>query len=150
MNYNPSVFNFFCFPYEMQLFSFSFYGLKDFFVCYLCSCCEIQMSWPISYGWNHITGGQKCCHIVLFSKGVHVWTSTMLILEHIFPNFLHNMVGHNTKNSIIKKIIFPTYIVRFQSIFAIEKCMSMCTKKCKYIQKMIEIIFSLYEICSIY
>jgi hypothetical protein len=44
--------------------------------------------------------------VTLFSSGVHVWTSTMVILEHIFPNFLHNMVGHNTKNLIKKKIIF--------------------------------------------
>jgi hypothetical protein len=30
----------------------------------------------------------------------------MEILEHFFPNFLHNMVDHNTKNSIKKKIPF--------------------------------------------
>jgi hypothetical protein len=28
------------------------------------------------------------------------------ILEHIFPNFLHNMVCHNTKDSIKKKFNF--------------------------------------------
>jgi hypothetical protein len=88
-------------------------------------------------------GGQKCCHIVLLSKGVHVWISTMVILEHIYPNFLHNMVDYNTKNSITKKIPLPTYIVQFQSIFVAKKCMSLCTKKCKYTQKVIEMIFNL-------
>jgi hypothetical protein len=47
------VFMLFLFFFWNAIFSFSFYGLKDFFLCYLCSCCEIQMSWPISYGWNH-------------------------------------------------------------------------------------------------
>jgi len=68
-----------------------------------------------------LQGGQKCCHIVLFSKGVHVWTSTMVILEHIFLNFLHNMVGYNTKNSIAKKIPFSNLYC------AIPKC--ICGKK---------------------
>jgi hypothetical protein len=31
-----------------------------------------------------------------------------------------------------------------------KKKMSQHTKKCKYTQKMIEMIFSLYEMCSIY
>ncbi len=31
------------------------------------------------------------------------------MLEHIFPNFLHNMVGYNTKNSIAKKFFFNLY-----------------------------------------
>ncbi len=142
---------FFCFSSKMQLFSFSFYGLQDFLVCYLCSCCEIQIVLTNKL-WvkSHYGGGPKCCHIVLFSRGVHVWTSTMVILEHIFPKFLHNMVDYNTKNSITKKIIFPTYNVQFQSIFVTKTCTSICTKKCKYTQKMIEMIFSLYEICNIY
>jgi hypothetical protein len=55
-------------------------------------------------------GGQKCYHIVLFSKGVHVWTLTMVILEYIFPNFLLNTVDYNTKNSIaIKNHFFSLY-----------------------------------------
>jgi hypothetical protein len=40
------------------------------------------------------------------TRGVHVRILTMVSLEHIFPNFLHNMVDHNTKNSIKKKIHF--------------------------------------------
>jgi len=51
-------------------------------------------------------GGQKCCYIVLFSRGVHVWISTMVILEHIFPNVLHNMVDYNIKILTTKKIPF--------------------------------------------
>jgi hypothetical protein len=73
----------------------------------------------------HYGGGQKCCHIVLFSKVVRVWTSTMVILKHIFPNFLHNMVEHNTKNSITK--IFP-----FSNLYcAIPKY--ICGKKMYFI-----------------
>jgi hypothetical protein len=33
---------------------------------------------------THYRGAQKCCHIVLFYNGVHVWTSTMVKLKHIF------------------------------------------------------------------
>jgi hypothetical protein len=58
-------------------------------------------------GWMHTTGGLKMfSHYIVFSKGVHFWTSTKVILEHIFSNFLHNMVDFNTKNSITKKIHF--------------------------------------------
>jgi hypothetical protein len=64
----------------------------------------LNFEWP--QRWKHTRKGQKCCHIVLFSRGVHVWTSTMVILQDIFPNFLHNMVDYNTKNSIAKKIPF--------------------------------------------
>jgi hypothetical protein len=60
------------------------------------------------------------------------------------------MVDYNTKNSIAKNVFFSIYIVKFQNIFVAKKCTSLCTKKCKYIQKMIEMIFSFYEICSIY
>jgi len=94
-------------------------------------------------------GGQKCCHIILFSRGVHVWTSIMVILEHIFSIFLHSMVDYNTKNSITKKI-FQLIMCNSKIIFVTKKCTLIRTKKCKYIQKMIEMIFNLYEICSIY
>jgi hypothetical protein len=108
------------------------------------------------FGWfrmvdeSTLRGGQKCCHIVLFSRCVYVWNSTMVILKHIFPNILHNMVSYNTKNSITNKIPFPTYIVWFQNIFMAKKCTSLYTKNCKYTQKNIEMIFSIYEISSIY
>ncbi len=68
-------------------------------------------------------------NVVLFSKSVHVWTSTMVILQHIFPIFLHNMVDYNTKSLITKKYFFPTYIVQFQNMFVANKCTSLCTKK---------------------
>jgi hypothetical protein len=60
------------------------------------------------------------------------------------------MVDHNTQNPIDFLIFFPTYIVWFQNIFVTKKYTSLCTKRCKYIQKMIEMIFSFYEICNIY
>jgi hypothetical protein len=56
---------------------------------------------------NTLRGGPKCHHIILFSRDVHVQTLTMVILKHIFPNFLHNMVGNNTKDSIGKEMLFP-------------------------------------------
>jgi hypothetical protein len=58
------------------------------------------------HGWKHTRGGQKCCHIVYFFKDVHVWTSTMVILKHIFSKFLHNLVDYNTKKLIAKEIPF--------------------------------------------
>ncbi len=76
--------------------------------------------------------------------------STMVILEHIFPNFLHNMVDYNTKNSIAKKIPFSNLHCEVPKYICGKKCISLCIKKCKYTQKMIEMIFSLYEICNIY
>jgi hypothetical protein len=81
------------------------------------------------YVWGG--GAPPRSHSVLFSKVVHVWTSTTVILEYIFPNILHNMVNHNT----INYIYISTYIVWFQNIFV--------TKKCKYTLKMIKMIFSL-------
>jgi len=71
----------------------------------------------------------------------------MVMLEHIFPNFLHNMVDYNTNNLIAKILFFfPTYIVRFQSIFMAKKCKHYVLKKCKYTQKMIEMILSLWNL----
>jgi hypothetical protein len=59
------------------------------------------------------------------------------------------MVDYNTKNSITMKIIFQ--LIFFHSeIYLWQKSTSLCTKKCKYTQKMIEMIFSLYEICNVY
>ncbi len=74
---------------------------------------------PITFISSHLPGestlrggGQKCCHIVLFSRGVHVLTSTMVILEHVFPKNFHNMVDYNTKSSIaIFKKKFNLYCV---------------------------------------
>ncbi len=60
----------------------------------------------ISMGESILQGGQKCCHIVLFSRGVCVWTSTMIISKHIFPKFLLNMVDYNTKNLIANNFFF--------------------------------------------
>ncbi len=37
------------------------------------------------------------------------FTSAMVIFEHIFPKFLHNMV-YNTKHSIVKKISFSNLL----------------------------------------
>jgi hypothetical protein len=86
---------------------------------------SITFGWSNLMGENTLQGGQKCCHIVLCFRGVNVWTSTMVILKHTFPNFLHYMVGHNTKNLIKKEIYFSNYIVWFQSIYVAKKCMSL-------------------------
>ncbi len=99
---------------------------------------------------NTLRGGQQCCHIVLFSRGCPCLNFNHGNIGAYFFNFFHNMLDHNTKNSIAKIYFFPTYIVRFQSIFVAKKCMLLCTKKCKYTKKMIEMSFRLYEICSIY
>jgi hypothetical protein len=49
-----------------------------------------------------------------------------------------------------RKFLFPTYIVQFQKHIFAKKSVALCTKKCKYTQKMIEMIFSLHKICNIY
>jgi hypothetical protein len=74
----------------------------------------------ISFLWGvtaHCEGPKMLSHYIVFQRWGHVWTSTIVILEHIFSNVLHNMVDYNTKNSITKKIHFsnlycevPTYI----------------------------------------
>jgi hypothetical protein len=74
----------------------------------------------------------------------------MIILEHTFSNFLHNMVCHNTKNSIKKKIHFSNLYCVIPKYISDKKKMLLHTEKCKYILKMIEMIFSLYEIYNIY
>jgi len=79
--------------------TFCFLTFSLFFLCF---CCLHVME-----GESTLQRGQKCCQIILISKGVHVWTSTMVILKHVFSNFWHNMVNHNTKNSIKKKFHFP-------------------------------------------
>jgi hypothetical protein len=73
----------------------------------------------------------------------------MIIVEHIFPNFLHNMVDHNTKNLIKRKIHFSNLYRVIPKYICCKKSMSLSTKKCKYTLE-IEMIFILYEICNIY
>jgi hypothetical protein len=54
------------------------------------------------------------------------------------------------RNEMLNKLyIFISYDVMLEYICA-KKYVSQCTKKCKYIQEMIEIIFNIYEICDIY
>jgi len=79
--------------------------------------------------------GQECCHIVLFFKGVHFWTSTVVILEHIFPNVLYNMLDHNTKFDQKENSFFQLILCDSKTYLWQKKCTSMRTKKCNYIQK---------------
>jgi hypothetical protein len=60
------------------------------------------------------------------------------------------MVDYNTKFQLQKNLFFKTYIVQFHNIFVAKNYMSLCTTKCKYTQKMIEMFFRLYEICDNY
>jgi hypothetical protein len=88
-------------------------------------------------------------HCIVF-QGCPCLNFNMVILEHIFSKCLHNMVDYNTKNSITNKIPFSNlYCAIPKHIFG-KKSVALCTKKCKYTQKMIEMIFSLYKICNIY
>jgi hypothetical protein len=85
-------------------------------------------------------------HVGLW-EGVHVWTSTMVIFEDIFPNFLHNMVDYNTRIQSQWKFFFNLYFFILKYIYG-KKCTSLCTKKCKYTQKMIEMIFSFLKLVT--
>jgi hypothetical protein len=64
-----------------------------------------------------------------------------------FLIFLHNMVDYNTKNSITKKIPFSNLYCEVPKYICGKK---MYVIVYKYNQKMIKIIYNLYEICSIY
>jgi hypothetical protein len=88
--------------------------------------------WVKAHYWG---GGEKCCHFVLFSRGVHVWASTMVIFEHIFPKVLHNMVDYNKKKSIVKKFLFLVYIVWFWNIFVAKKCSHYALKNENMLKK---------------
>jgi hypothetical protein len=48
-----------------------------------------------------------------------------------------------------KKLQFLISYDVMQKYICAKKYMSQCTKICKYIYEMIEIIFNLYEICNI-
>jgi hypothetical protein len=74
----------------------------------------------VKNGESTLQGGQKCYHITLVSKGVNVWISTMVILKHILPIFLHNMVEHNIENSI-EKISFFQLILCDSKIYLWQK-----------------------------
>jgi hypothetical protein len=52
-------------------------------------------------------------------------------------------------NCLTNYTFFISYDVMLKYICA-KKYTSQCTKKCKYIQEMIEIIFNIYETCDIY
>ncbi len=67
-----------------------------------------------------------------------------------FHNFLHIMVSQNPMKPNAKEITFFYFIECNVKIYFCNIYMSQSTKKCKYPQKMIEMIFNLYEICNIY
>ncbi len=81
----------------------------------------LTRGWVMNLSENKLQRGYKCCHIVLFSKGVHVWTSTMVILKCIFRIFLHNMVDYNINNSIGKKNSFFQLILCNSKIYLWQK-----------------------------
>ncbi len=95
--------------------------------------------------WKHTMGGPKMLSHCTILQRCPCLNFNHDILEHIFPNFLHNMVCHNTKKSIKKKIHFFNLHCAIPKYICDKKKMSLCTKKWKYIQKMIEMIFSLYK-----
>jgi len=110
---------------------------------------DYHLSIFITVGENTIWGMKIFIHCTVFQRYPCLKFNQYNIGTYFFK-FLHNMINYNTKNSITKKFFFSTYIVKFQNIFVIKKCMSLCIKKYKYIPKMIEMIFSFYEICNIY
>ncbi len=49
---------------------------------------------------SHYEGAKNVVTLYYFIGVSIVWTSTMVILKHIFPKILRNMVDYNTNNSI--------------------------------------------------
>jgi hypothetical protein len=83
---------------EPCYFPIPYYGIKILIFLQRGQCQQINSQSILNpMSESTLWEGKKCCHIVLFSKGVHFWTSTVVILEHIFPNVLYNMLDHNTK-----------------------------------------------------
>jgi hypothetical protein len=75
----------------------------------------------------------------------------MVILKHVFSSFWHNMVNHNTKNSIKKRKSFSQFILCDSNIYLLQTNVHHYVfQKCEYILKLIEMVFSIYEICNIY
>jgi hypothetical protein len=60
------------------------------------------------------------------------------------------MVDYNTKNSTTKKIHFSNIYFVIPKYICDKTMYIICIKKCKYTKKMIEMMFSLYEICNMY
>jgi hypothetical protein len=110
------------------------------------SCVYLKDLWPVFNnfiyflyfatfveGESTLHRGQKCCHIVMFSRGVHVWTSITVILDHVFPIFLHNMVNYNTKKSVTK-------IFFFQLILCDSEAYLWQQNVCHYVLKIANIL----------
>jgi hypothetical protein len=61
------------------------------------------------------------------------------------------MIGQNPKKSNVEQTkFFISYDVMLEYICAKNMYVTQHTKKCKYIQKMIKLIFNFYKICNIY
>jgi hypothetical protein len=102
-------------------------------------------------GKNTLQGGPNCCYIVLFFRGPMFELQLCHYYEGISLLFLHIMVGQNPNKSNSKEITFLNLIWCDVKVYLCQKIYtSHHIKKCTNIQKMIEMIFSLYEICNIY
>jgi hypothetical protein len=55
-------------------------------------------------GWKHTIVIPLGCHIVLFSRDVHVWVYPISNFRKIFTIFLHIMLEYNLGKILEKKI----------------------------------------------
>jgi hypothetical protein len=101
-------------------------------------------------GENTLKGGQDGCLIVLFFKGTMFELQPYHYYKNISQYFCMLWLVKTKRNLMPKKVHF---IISYDVILkynCTKKCTLQSTKKCKYIQEMIEMIFNIYEICSIY
>jgi len=129
LNYITTRFNFhviFVFPLRCNCFHSHLWFFLIFFVLFVFMLWNTNVVTNKLWVKSHCRGVQKCYHIILFSTSVHVWTSTIVILEHFFPFFFHNMVDYNTKKSITKKKSFFQFIMCDFKVYLWQKNVRQC------------------------
>jgi hypothetical protein len=96
----------------------------------------------------------KAHYICVITLYCFSWWS-FLNLNHVkttkdFTMFLHIVIKHNPKKRIEKNLIILFLYYDGMEYICMKKYMSQHIQKCKYIPKMIELIFNLHEIYNSY
>jgi hypothetical protein len=85
------------------------------------------------------------CHIVFLSMDVHVWVYPTSNFWKKITILLYIMLEYNLNKILGKKKIISFYKVGDWRIFVKKNVVYLCTKKHKYIPKIIFMIFNFYE-----
>jgi hypothetical protein len=101
-------------------------------------------------GWKHIRKSQDYCHIVFFSRVPCLNFNHVIIMKDFYNVFAY--YGKSKPKEIKCQINYLSYFIDFMLKYICAKNIYITNllKKCKHIQKMIEMIFNIYEICTMY